>query len=74
MTQIEKLKAHLKTRRGRRDFQALSRLVDLKAGVKRGTTQRSMAAMLKRYYPEYEGALRHYAVHPFFAMLKKDKP
>lgn len=71
MTQIEKLKAHLKTRRGRRDFQALSRLVDLKAGVKKGATWRSMDAMLRCYYNEKLAKM--YSESPFFAMLKKDK-
>lgn len=74
MTRIEKLKVHLKSRRGRRDFQALHRLVELKDGVKRGARLRSVDAFLKCYYNETEAALASYKEkHPFFALIAKDE-
>ena len=75
---IAKLKAHLKTRRGRRDLVALGTLADIQAELAavqgRRLTCDKMNAMMKCYYTETEAALKHYAEHPVFAMLKKDKP
>ncbi len=74
MTRVEKLQKHLKSRRGRRDFQALNRLVDLKTKRKPGTL-RSLDAILKCYYTEEMVAAQAYVAHAslaFFRTIKKD--
>ena len=70
---IEKLQRHLRTRRGRRDLQALNRLVDIKHGYKKGATLRSLDHILKCYYPDDTilNALSY--VPPMFSVLSKIK-
>lgn len=77
---IEKLKRHIKTRRGRRDFKALGTLCDiadaLKGVQRKASTLRSMDAILKQYYDEECGFLASYAERmrsPFFSFVKKDE-
>jgi hypothetical protein len=75
---IEKLRRHVKSRRGRRDFVALGTLVDIADTLKgrKPTTMRSMDAMLRAYYDAESAFLESWtkkASQPFFAMLQKDE-
>jgi hypothetical protein len=75
---IKKLKAHLKTRRGRRDLHAIGTLCDIAAYLKgrNPLTYDKLNAMLRTYYNEEAAFLDVYvkrASNPFFAMLQKDE-
>lgn len=68
---IERLRKHLKTRRGRRDFVALGTLVDIGECLKRVNsrtlTSISFGALLKeRYIDEPIGP------HPLLSMISRD--
>lgn len=74
---IEKLKAHLKSRRGRRDFAAHQRLVDAQrmlAGAK-ASTMYSMTELLKNIYTDVIVPLDRayvFAPNPVFSMIRKE--
>jgi hypothetical protein len=75
---IEKLKRHVKSRRGRRDLHALGTLCDIAAYLKGRNpfTYDKMNAMLRAYYNEESAFLDAYvkrASNPFFAMIQKDE-
>jgi hypothetical protein len=73
---IERVRAHTKTRRGRRDFAALKHLVDLQrvlAGHKASTTY-SMNELLKNVYSDVNVPPDHvyvFAPNPMYALIKK---
>ena len=77
---IAKLAAHRKSRRGRRDFQALTREAQLakllRDGPKSNWTLTQHADLLKRIYTSEDcPPNRLYMMSsPFFAMIKKEKP
>lgn len=76
---VRRLRAHIRTRRGRRDFIALGTLVDilayLKGNRRTSATLRSMDAMLKELYnadawlEDWQKSLSQ----PLFAFMKKDE-
>ena len=69
---IAKLKAHLKTRRGRRDLIALGTLVDIRMALEGRLTYDKCLEIMKTYYspPDMNAVIDMSS--PFFAFVKKD--
>ncbi len=68
---MNKLRAHLKSRRGRRDFQAVTRYVDLKDNNPKHTTLRSMDSYLRLYY-NIESVQPDFGSVVFSQMVRRD--
>lgn len=73
---IEKLKKHLKSRRGRRDLIALGTLADIQAELAGRLTYDKMNAMMRFYYNEeasmFKDIGRRLGESPMFAFMKKE--
>ncbi len=66
---MDKLRAHLKTRRGRRDLQALTRLAEIKNGIKRGARLATLDSILKEIYTTDKLQELLYAPNPFMKLI-----
>lgn len=71
---IDRLRAHLKTRRGRRDQVALRKLTELRERLEGRATGASIDALLRTYYDLERNNPLYQLPHPFFALLKKEDP
>ncbi len=75
---IAKLKAHLKRRGRRRDFQAMFRLAELQGQLaQRRTSSDTFDLLLKNIYTTdlcRPDRMYLFDANPFFSILKKEKP
>lgn len=73
---IARIKAHLKTRRGRRDYKArvtLADLMTLLAGQIPSATTRSLDAIYKAFYEVDRALEKALKPHPIFKMIAKEE-